>query len=246
MKRAKNYFLVVAALATATLTVVLTDAGQVAAQAVKTQFVKVINTTDEPVPTLAQGTTNVAGTVGITGTPTVNAQQSGSWTVGITGTPTVGLAGGSSILVDNNAANPVPVRDVDNPARQPFQASGSTVVNAGFDDSCRFGLLTLTTVPAMKQLVIEDVSFWGGLPAGQRFLQVTVNNTAGGTPMRHYLPVALQATDISGTFDAFAASQPVRWYADPETDVFACFVRNATAGTGSAHWTISGYLVDVP
>src|SRR5262249_59085440 len=45
-----------------------------------TQDVRVVNTTTNPVPTLAQGTTNVAGTG--------QAAQSGAWNVGISGTPT--------------------------------------------------------------------------------------------------------------------------------------------------------------
>src|SRR6185369_5192312 len=55
--------------------------------------VKVVNTTSEPVPTAAQGTTAVSGSV--------NAVQSGTWNVGIAGTPTVKLdATANAVRVD--------------------------------------------------------------------------------------------------------------------------------------------------
>src|SRR6185295_11081888 len=65
------------------------------------QNVRVINSAAEAVPTIAQGTTAVSGTVG--------AQQSGQWIVGISGIP--------SVVVGNDGESPVQIRDVDNPAR---------------------------------------------------------------------------------------------------------------------------------
>jgi hypothetical protein len=58
--------------------------------------VRVINTTAEPVPTAAQGTTTIAGSVSVTNTPNVN--------------------------VGNSASAPIPIVDM-NDGRQPFQAS---------------------------------------------------------------------------------------------------------------------------
>jgi hypothetical protein len=59
--------------------------------------------------------------VGVVGTPvvglstsanTVQAQQTGPWSVGILGTPTFGLSPGTSVMVNNSAANPIPVVNV--------------------------------------------------------------------------------------------------------------------------------------
>lgn len=50
-----------------------------------TKPVQIVNSAANPVPV----TGSITGGVNITNTPTVNAQQSGSWNVGITGTPTV-------------------------------------------------------------------------------------------------------------------------------------------------------------
>lgn len=81
--------------------------------------VRVINTPAEAIPVIAQGTTNVA----VQNVPTVKAQQNGAWNVGITGTPTVQL--------DDSATNPVFVRDVDRPTAQPFQQEVIVTVNDG-------------------------------------------------------------------------------------------------------------------
>jgi hypothetical protein len=97
--------------------------------------VRVINTPAEAVPTVAQGTTTVAGTVGISGNANtvslqsnlVRSQQEGPWTVGLSGTPTVQLARGTQVqaagtptrifrtLLDNqNVANPANIASYTN------------------------------------------------------------------------------------------------------------------------------------
>ncbi len=214
MKKAKNLGVVLAGMALLVLTL------NSPSSAAPTQNANIISPLTSGMVAVNVGNTP---SVNVANTPTVNAQQSGVWMVDINGTALV--------------------RDVDNPALQPFQAgavevSASTSTCGGFET-------TLATVPAMKQLVIEHVSFGGNLPTGQRFLQVHVNNTAGGAAGVHDLPVALQGTG-GGTTDFFAASQPVRLYADPGTIVTACFSRSASAGSATAVWNISGYHVDVP
>ncbi len=74
------------------LTLALTNVAQAVAAAVKD--VVVVNTTSNPVPVVAQGTTAIKGTVGLdpaantvkldAAANTVRAQQSGTWNVGIT------------------------------------------------------------------------------------------------------------------------------------------------------------------
>src|SRR5262249_3830823 len=93
----------------------------------------------------ASGTTAAASTqtqnVNVVNTPTVNAQQSGVWNVGINGTPPVAVSNfpaTTNVAIDSSAntvkidtANPLPVRDVDNPARQPFQRNGDAIIADG-------------------------------------------------------------------------------------------------------------------
>ena len=80
----------------------------------QTQNVKVVNTSGEPVP--------VQGTV-TPGTGTL-------WNVGVIGTPNVAVSNfpaTSNVAIDGSAntvkidtSNPLSVRDIDNPARQPY------------------------------------------------------------------------------------------------------------------------------
>ena len=158
--------------------------------------------------------------VNVVNTPTVSAQQSGSWNVGINGTPAVTVANfpattnvgidpaANTVRVDTTS--PLPVRDVDNPARHPFAASCTINNNGGFP-------CTMTMVPPGKRLVIE-------------MFQLTAN---GGE-----LHVTLNGTPIKYTF--FQSNQLVRVYADPLTAV------QAAGGLDGTVATISGYLVDLP
>lgn len=108
MRRSSAY--VLGGVGLLTITVVLIGLTPAAAAAVKE--VLVVNTTSEPVPVQQQGPLTVQGTIalsGITtvvvsGTPDVNAHQSGTWNVGITGTPTVTV---SNLPIDSGAVRVV-------------------------------------------------------------------------------------------------------------------------------------------
>ena len=110
--------MIAVSLFTATTVVSLPAVGQ-------SKPVVVVNGPGQPVPTAAQGTTNVAGTVNVGNTPSVTVANTPSVTVAntpsvnVTNTPTVNLAAGGSVTVANTASTPVFVRD-DNAARNPF------------------------------------------------------------------------------------------------------------------------------
>lgn len=132
-----------------------------------------------------------------------------------------------------------PVCDVDNPARQPFQAAVEITMPAGTGGQNGF-----VTVPANKRLVIEYASGEAFMPTGQKCL-FSVITTIGGasTGTRHYLD-----SDALGKFgapDYFRAGQVVRLYADPKTTVMLRADRDIATGTATARMSISGYLVDV-
>ncbi len=76
------------------------------AQGANPAHVVITNTSAQPVPMLAQGTTAITGNVGITGTPTVNL--AGGSNVGIAGTPAVDLAPGATVGI-NPASNTVQI-----------------------------------------------------------------------------------------------------------------------------------------
>ncbi len=166
----------------------------------------------------------VTGTVGISGTPTVNLGAGN--TVGINGTVKVG----------NSASSPVLVRDVDDAARSAFHASA----DVGIPDTRSEGLATITTVPAGKRLVIEYVSILAQAPTGQKlFAQITVFVDSVG--QNHFITLTPQGA-FSST-DVFTAAQPTRLYADAGTNVTASLFRNATTGVVGNTVAISGYLV---
>ena len=184
--------------------------------------VLVINTTSQPIPTRATGTTAVAGTVAAT--------QSGPWSVDVT----------------NTAASPVPFRDVDNPARQPFQAQ---VVGGFADGASTTGDILATTVPAGKRLVIEHVSAFGTMLPTQKVIK-------GGSKVTWDDPSSVmvfsylwqsQGSNADGSRDYFVVSEALRGYANPGP--INCFAERdsfAGANPNSVTFTISGYFVDCP
>jgi hypothetical protein len=131
------------------------------------------------------------------------------------------------VTVSNTAANPVPNRDQDNPAQQPFQqiaqpdtrGTGQTRAETDF------------TVPAGKRLVIEYVS--AGIAAGNG--SVAVETTAGGNPAAYYFINPAAPVSTRGFF-------PTRIYADPNTNVSVV----VTGANTQADVELSGYYVNIP
>lgn len=153
-----------------------------------------------------------------------------------------------TVSVSNLGGTPLPVRDVDNPARQPFQAN---IIEAPpFIPNPVF-----FTVPAGKRLVIEyvsaDIQAASQCASAPRYALTT---TAGGVTLEHFFytkdagTVGLSVNDVRR---AFGLSQQTRIYADPNTQVtvdirtgtFPACGFNVNEGSGIR---VSGYLVDVP
>ena len=224
MKGIKSYFLTAVGVVVVVGSFMLSGAHtSSAAPPPATQDVRVVNTTTNPVPILAQGTTNVAGTV--------QAAQSGAWNVGISGTPT--------FQVGNTASNPVFVSDVNEPAMHPFQTRGGVPLNAGSVDAA-FGI----PVPGGKRLAIKFVSALASVPTGQ-VVRAILFTTIGGVETQHNLVMTPQGT--FGLQDDFAASQAVEIFADGGTQIFVEFDRSGGGvGTGGGTASISGYLINMP
>ncbi|HEV8482178.1 MAG TPA: hypothetical protein VGV87_01360, partial [Blastocatellia bacterium] len=90
------------------------------------------------------------------------------------------LIGNGTVASPLQVASPLEIRDRDNPARQPFQASVACS-NSGTD--C---ISVITTVPAGKRLVIEYVSMIAGIPAGEIAI-LQIQTLAGGVVQFHSL-----------------------------------------------------------
>ncbi len=216
MKIFRSYFLAIIGFAILAGSLVLS--GSFTSSAKAPDDVNVVNTPGNPVPTKAQGTTAIAGTV--------QAQQSGNWNVGITGTPTVSIG--------NTAAAPVLVRDVENPARQPF---GQTF-NFTIPDGMIQGQTSLS-LPAGKHLVIEYVSGlseFNPISFGGPLVYGALNTDVGGQVFYPW-----NAPSANGIC---VASQLVHAYVSQSVMIFV--ERAALQGSQQVKVTVTGYLVDAP
>ena len=242
--RLRNYLLLAVGMGTLTFVMGVTNADWAYAQASKIASVLVVNTPDQPVPTIAQGTTNIAGNVGISGTADVNAT--------VVGTPTVNLGAGNSVgiggpvQIGNAAGNPVLIRDVDNGARQPFHVSMTCGVSTGLT-GCGNGI-SPSEIPVGKQLVVEYVSARMTLPAGQSIPSAEISTFTGSDWVTHYVPAISQGLNHYGEA-VFIASEPVRMYAVKDGLNYAVTMlvnRSASVGVGSFIVEVSGYWIDLP
>jgi hypothetical protein len=152
--------------------------------------------------------------------------------VNVVNTPNVNVA--------NTTGSPVPVRDVDNLARQiVVQAAGVT----GFSNGSDFGGVTIETVPAGKRLIIEHVSVFGEMLPNQKMVQAFVITNFSDTHLR----ISAQGSNAGGSKDYFVASEQVLCGAIEQTQVEGIVLRDSTAGDNpsSVRFEISGYLVDM-
>jgi hypothetical protein len=164
---------------------------------------------------------------------TVNAAQSGTWNVGISGTPNVNVANASS--------SPVLARDVDQPARQPFQIETCFSVGTNPALQCPSSLPSSFQVPPAKELVIEYVSAKCSSGPSGGISDVLILNTAGGVPANHFFSDR-PTMGPSSPFTNFG--QVTRIYADPNTTVFTGY--GQTSGDALCFVSFSGSLVNVP
>lgn len=179
--------------------------------------------------------------VNVVNTPTVNAQQSGTWNVGINGTPVVGLdAGNNTVKVDTS--NPLPVRDVENPANHPFAFLRTTHWN-----DFNFHPVLSIQVPANQRLVIEQVSVHAFMfTNGSQSVRVEVQTQTGGNYTSYFIP-GINFEPLGPSAAGFIASSQLRMYADPETQVTISLYRNVNGGLDDyAEVGVSGHFVSVP
>jgi hypothetical protein len=156
--------------------------------------------------------------------------------------------GNQSSLNVNVLNTPLPVRDVENPARQPFntvkQFSFFFDVDSGF---VPFG----ESVPSDKQAVLEYVTAECRVPSGQKpSIQITQIAPNGNFVAEIANPIlTYQATVPFGpaaTHDIYHSSDQVRLYLPPGTQIYLSALRNPATGIGLCTVYLSGYLVNMP
>jgi hypothetical protein len=147
-------------------------------------------------------------------------------------------AAATDVNVVNNAkvtvTNRVQVRDVANPAFQPFQAEVVMTIREGTGAQQS----TIPPAPDGKRLVIEHVTVDALVPVGQRVLA----RIKAGSDIEHALVLTSQG------FGHWVTSQPIRLYTlgGGVGSGFAVIERSTSEGEVSAVFTISGHLVDLP
>lgn len=201
---------------------------------VQTKSVLVVNGAGQPVPTAAQGTTNVAGTVNIGNAPSVNVANTPS--VNVANTPTVNLSAGGSVGVTNpldGQNNPTPLAVLE--ATQPYQDQCTLNLSGNDVGSCSF-----SAIPSGKRLVIQEFDALGVFIQGVKPLELAVN-LQGYT---HYFPATFMGTN-SESVDFFATHQETRLYGLSGAPICSVIVTSNSSG-GYYLCQLSGFLVDVP
>jgi hypothetical protein len=150
------------------------------------------------------------------------------------------LVGDGTLASPLGITSPLEIRDLDNPARQPFQATRTCTAVAQVA-GCSFNL----AVPAGKRLVLEYVSLLARLPAGQ-VVAFDIETTVNDAPVVHRLPFSPPAIDMFNTGSQTSIGQQVRLYADPGTTFSINANRAPSAGGATFIFSISGYLVNIP
>ena len=129
------------------------------------------------------------------------------------------------------------VNKTSSPALQPFARSLVVLLPPVGPAEAMF------TVPAGKQLVIETVSLEIGVISLENFVALTLRSTVGGEVVSYRLYANKVFSTAASTY---GFTQPLKFYADPDTQVIATLIREYSTQAGGFSLTLSGYLVDVP
>jgi len=141
---------------------------------------------------------------------------------------------GSFSINGNSAANPLLVRSIDSPGRQPFESSATLTVN-----SSNQVIYTFPAVPAGKRLVVEFLSAEAFAFSGTPTAAVAHFAVFDGNSHVFHLPATQTATS------RFQGTGQVRAYIDGGQKISMIFSYNPGGSPSlSGGAFLSGYLVD--
>jgi hypothetical protein len=230
------------------------------AQASQTDSVLVVNTVAEPVP------------VSVSNTPTVIAQQSGTWTVSVGNLPgtlnvagTVGLTPGTTVAADPSQAVTLSTAAANAPyagsvfsGKTALAVHDVTVGQRPFTDALLVsidpnqfqGHAATPPVPAGKRAVIEYVDGECALPTGLQLVNVYLDTTAldwSGNQNDRVGFVTPIKTGNNVIVDIYTFQAPSRIYVEPGQVVTVWFnVPTPPAFPARCTVNLTGYLVDTP
>jgi hypothetical protein len=151
------------------------------------------------------------------------------------------------VQVVNSASEPVPTRDVDRPANQPFQVrlTGFSITD-GFrgDTKC-------ITVPSGKRLVVEFASAEIGAPSGQNpsvllFAAPPADCDNDEAVIGHRLITVVEEPNVQTGRDLHVATQSVRLYVNSGDLLGVTVGRAEFTGQLTGQVNVTGYLIDAP
>lgn len=146
--------------------------------------------------------------------------------------------GPQDVNVINPTSSPVPVRDVENPARQPFQSHVQCSLNGS--NVCEGTM----TAPSGKELVIEFVSIDLFADSGAMAYPPRLAVPQGASQEFYFFSLPRQIDD--GSEAVFAGVHQTRLYVAPSGEIQLHCSLSQSVSLGACEATISGYLVDVP
>jgi hypothetical protein len=142
------------------------------------------------------------------------------------------------VNVINLTTNPVPVRDLDNAARRPFQSHIQCSLNGS--NVCEGTM----TAPSGKELVIEFVSINLFADSGVMAYPPRLTVPQAGSQELYFFSLPQQIDD--GSEAVFVGVHQTRLYVAPSGEVQLHCAVSQSVSLGACDVTISGYLADVP
>jgi len=207
--------------------------------------VRVVNTTDAPVPVTAQGTTTVGGTVTVGNTAAQPVPVSPQGTTAVSGT--VAISGIPTVTIKNPGTTPVPVVNLSEPGRQALKVKFTMTCNASNSTICS-GVQSLSqagiSIPSTKRLVIEFVSLATGGPLPNNAFQAHLFISVGS-----FFQSLMLTPVTSGTVTYFNFNQPTKMYIDPpeaaQTNfLFTADLNQSLTTSGQFDIGVVGYFIE--
>lgn len=147
------------------------------------------------------------------------------------------------VQVTNTAADPVPNKDVDNPARHPF-AAACTAQSEGFDGpaSCS----PAPGPPAGAETVIQSVSILVTRASGTGTpIETFYSFVTGGQSYQTYVPFVTQQSTASSV-GAWVGNQAATIYEDSSSGQQCSAVESDFTTQLTISCTVTGYTVSLP
>ena len=159
---------------------------------------------------------------------------------------TIGLTLGRSVEAQGNSGQgaqvtvvntPLPIRNVDRPERQPFRATAETNFALAVNTQVQ-----LATVPAGKQLVIEEISWRAFAPTGDQIIVGALRAGADG-PLVSQIQINPPHASLISSFILQDGSQPARLYFSAGEEVWAAVSATTQTDVGMTIM-VSGHFID--